>query len=157
MVKTYKVVIPLLVFAAAVLGSVFTNMGLEDWYVNLQKPELTPPNSVFGPAWTIIYVCGALSALTFWGVFNISRMRHWVINGLYRFNLMLNVFWSYLFFAQRQVLAAFIEMNVLNLTTLSLIVLLWPVSKKASLLLLPYFGWVSFATYLTYGVWVMNG
>jgi len=157
MVKTHKIVIPALVFAAAVLGSVFTNMGLEDWYVNLQKPELTPPNSVFGPVWTFIYVCVAISAIAFWDRFDYFKMRYWWINGLFRLNLILNVFWSYLFFVQHEIFAAFIEMNILNLTTLALIVLLWPISKKASILLVPYFVWVSFATYLTYQLWVLNG
>lgn len=155
MVKTHKVVIPVLVFAAAVLGSVFTNMGL-DWYAGLQKPELTPPNSWFGPVWTIIYVLAAVSAITFWEHFDMFKMKYWWINGLFRLNLALNIFWSYIFFVQQEIFVAFIEMNVLNFTTLVLILLLWPISRKASLLLVPYFVWVGFATVLTYQLWVLN-
>jgi len=68
----------------------------------------------------------------------------------------LNVFWSYLFFNQHQILASIIEMIILDTTVIVLILLLWPISKLASYLLMPYAVWVAFATYLTYQILLLN-
>jgi tryptophan-rich sensory protein len=131
-------------------------MGLEEWYPSLVKPELSPPDWVFGPVWTTIYVLGALAAIMVWEHHDPFKMRSWAISGLFRLNLLFNVFWSYLFFVAHQILLAFVEMILLNMTTLMLILLIWPLARRAAILLLPYFVWVSFATYLTYEILVLN-
>lgn len=154
--KVHRVVIPVLVLIAAVAGSALTSMGLEEWYPSLVKPELSPPDWIFGPVWTTIYILGTLAAIMVWEHHDPFKMRSWAISGLFRLNLLFNVFWSYLFFVAHQVLLAFVEMILLNMTTLMLILLIWPLSRRAAVLLLPYFVWVSFATYLTYEILVLN-
>lgn len=154
--KTHRVIIPVLVLAVAIAGGAFSSMGLTEWYPALQKPALTPPDWVFGPVWAFIYVLGALSAVWFWDRYDMFQMRYWWINGIFRLNLLLNLFWSYIFFVEHQIGIAFIEINLLNLTTLALITLLWPIARRSALLLIPYFVWVSFATYLTYEILVLN-
>ncbi|PIR66294.1 MAG: hypothetical protein COU51_04675 [Parcubacteria group bacterium CG10_big_fil_rev_8_21_14_0_10_36_14] len=69
---------------------------------------------------------------------------------------MLNFLWSYLFFDQHLFFLAIIEASILGFSVLILIIFIWPVSRLASILLFPYFGWVAFATYLTYAIWVLN-
>lgn len=156
MLKAHRIVIPALVLMAALAGSAFSSMGLSEWYPSLVKPEFTPANWVFGPVWTTIYILSAISAIMVWERYDMFQMRYWWINALFRLNLVFNVFWSYLFFVEHQILFAFVEMIVLNMTTLMLILLIWPLSRRAAVLLLPYFVWVSFATYLTYEILVLN-
>jgi tryptophan-rich sensory protein len=156
MIKTHRILIPALVFAAAVLTSIFMNMGLE-WYATLEKPALMPEDSLIGPVWIVVLVLAAVSAMNFWDRFDMFKMRYWWANGLFRLNLLLNVFWSYVLFVQQDIGVAFIEMSILNLTTLGLIFLLWPISRKASLMLVPYFAVVGFASVLVYQLWQLNG
>jgi len=156
MTKSPRVFIPLFVFAAAAVNHYFTTTNLESWYMSLQKPSLTPPDWIFAPIWVLLYASGAYSAVIAWENYDRMKMRHCWIKGLFRFNLLLTIFWSYLFFVQHEIWTAFLEISLLNATTLALIILLWKVSKKASLLLVPYLVWVSFATYLNYQIWVLN-
>jgi|CXWL01.1.fsa_nt_gi tryptophan-rich sensory protein len=154
--KTHRILIPALVFAVFILGGVFTSTGLSEWYPALVKPEFTPPNWVFTPAWIMIYIMAATSAILFWDRYETFKMRYYWINGLFRFNLLLNLFWSYIFFSERELTVAFIEITVLNLTTLALIILLWRISRISSLLLVPYLLWGSFAAYLNYVILTLN-
>lgn len=156
MIKTHRVLIPALVLVTAVAGSAFTAMGVSDWYPSLNQPELSPPNWVFGPVWTVIYILSAISAIIFWDQFGKFKTRRLWIKLLFGLNLLLNLFWSYLFFVEHQVKFALVELSILNLTTLALIILLWPISRPASALLIPYFLWVCFAGYLNYMFMVLN-
>lgn len=172
MVQRHYLVIPLITVAVAVLGSWFTSMGVQTWYPELVKPELTPPNNVFGPVWTIIYVLTTLSVILVWDrvhekhnwlwrwwhkkQLSVQQWRMHAILILFIANALLNVLWSYFFFGQQLFVAALADMMVLNLTTIVLMVLIWPLSRVASLLLAPYVIWVSFATVLTYQLMVLN-
>jgi len=152
--KLNYIIIPLIVLATSLLGSLFTNKGME-WYNTLKLPSITPPGSVIGAVWTVIFILSAISAIIVW-----NKAKHdnifWIIIAIFIVNALLNALWSYLFFYQGLLLAPIIEMIVLNLTTLALIILIWPISKLASALLIPYFIWVSFATYLATTIWQIN-
>jgi benzodiazapine receptor len=153
--KPNYVVIPLVTILTSVIGSQFTRGGM-DWYRTIALPPWTPPGSVIGTVWTIIFVLATAAALIFWN--GTPQARHLnVIVGLFLCNAALNVLWSYLFFARHLIGEAIIEMIALNLTTLLLILLLWRASKLASILLAPYFLWVCFAMHLASRILVMNG
>ncbi len=141
----HNIVIPLVTIIIALAGSQLTSQGMK-WYGTLKKPSWTPGGGFIGAIWTIIFILAAVSALIFLNLLaeqaDISIGLLFVINGA------LNVFWSYIFFFRHHLGLAIIEMCVLNLSILLLMYLIWPLSTIAALLLLPYFLWVCFATYI---------
>lgn len=140
--------------ATAGLGAVATTPALESrWYRRLRKPGWQPPGAVFGPVWTVIYALIASSML----VARASRadgQRPLFL--LFGTNLALNLAWTLIFFRGRSPLAAGVEILVLEGTTVALVVRAWPLSRLASLLLLPYVLWIAFATALTWAIWARN-
>ncbi len=154
-IKPNYVIIPLLVIIVSVVGSFFTSQGVNDWYQTLKLPSWTPSGEVIGLVWTVIFVLTAISALIFW---NTSRKTSTfgIIVLIFLVNGFLNILWSYIFFDLNLILVAFFEAILLCLSTVALIILLWPVSKTASLLLFPYAAWVGFASYLTLTIWQLN-
>lgn len=147
-------IIPLIIFIVAVLGSWLTGSGL-DWYKSIKLPSWTPPGSLIGAVWTIIFILSATSALIFYNLASHGSRFFWIIF-LFILNTVLNVGWSYLFFRGHLIGPAVIEAALLDFSVIGLVILIWPISRLASLLLLPYAGWVAFATYLTYIVWSLN-
>lgn len=146
--------IPLAVLAVALLGSWLTGGGM-DWYKTINLPSFTPAGSVIGTIWTIIFILTAISAIIFWGKAPSDR-RFWWVLGFFILNGLLNIFWSFLFFNRHWLGAAVWEAGVLDLSVIILIILIWPVSRLVSMLLVPYAAWTTFATYLTFTVWTLN-
>ena len=147
-------IIPIITIIAALKGSYLTSNGMA-WYNTLNLPSIAPPGSFIGIVWTIIFILSTISALIFWQKSPRNKRFKWV-TALFLINAFLNVFWSYLFFTQHLILWAIIEMIVLNLTVIVLVLLLWRISKWASILLLPYALWVAFATFLATKVFMLN-
>ena len=135
------------------LGGWLTKLG--PWYRNLSKPSWQPPDWLFGPAWTLIFALGTIAAVLAWdkatGPDQMSR-----VLVLFGVNLALNVAWSALFFRLQRPDWAFAEVVVLWLSIVALVVGLWPIDVTASLLLLPYLAWVSFAAYLNLTIVRLN-
>ena len=157
MLKPNFVVIPLITVLVAALGGFLTSNGIMNgWYGSLVMPDFAPPREWFGPAWTSIYILTTLAVLMVWNTFRHTRRWEWII-GLFVANAILNVLWTFLFFSQQMIFASLVEIFVLNATTVALMVLIWPISRWVALLLLPYVGWVSFATYLLWNIWRLNG
>ncbi len=131
--------------SAALLGSLGTRVSTR-WYRELDTPAWQPPGWVFAPAWTTLYTLGAISAdraLTRSAGADRRRLKGcWVVN------LALNTGWSWLFFTARRPDVALIDTTLLEASTLDLIRLTRQVDRPAALLLLPYAGWVAFATAL---------
>jgi len=152
--KLNYLVIPLITLGVAWLGNWLTGGGM-DWYQTIKLPAWTPPGSVIGFAWTIIFILGAISALIVWNKVP-HQGRFWWIIIIFLINALLNIFWSFLFFNQHLIGPAVWEAGLLGLSVLVLIILIWPLSGRAAWLLIPYGGWVTFATYLTYMVWSLN-
>lgn len=152
--KPNYIIIPLITVLVSFIGNLFTDSGM-DWYRTLELPSFTPPGSVIGMVWTIIFILSTISALIVWNKINHNKL-FWLIIFLFLLNAFFNIFWSFLFFNQYLIGLSLIEMNVLNLTTILLIIVIWSKSKLASGLLVPYFTWVTFATYLAYSIWLLN-
>lgn len=154
--KLNYIIIPLITILVSAAGSSFTSLGIgSGWYDSIAKPAWTPPGSVIGAVWTTIFVLSTISAILVWNYVKRDQRFWWTI-GIFIANAVLNVFWSFLFFGKHMIGAAVIEAAILELSVIALIILIWPGSRLASALLIPYAGWVAFATYLTYAVYALN-
>src|SRR5262249_12646756 len=141
-------------FVSAALGAAFTRLSIGDWYQSLRKPAINPPDWVFGPVWTILYFLMALAAWLGWrsAIGGASR----TAMGIFATQLVLNIAWTGLFFALRSPGAAFLEILLLWLTIAATLRSFLPVSTTASLLLVPYLLWVSYAAVLNFLIWRLN-
>ena len=149
---------PVLVAAAVAifigaLGGSLTDTG--PWYQNLRKPSWQPPDWLFGPAWTLIFALATVSAAYAWRNAQNRVQRDWVIV-LFALNGFLNVLWSTLFFAMQRPDWALIEVSFLWASILLPMIVFWRFAKPASLYLLPYLAWVSFAAFLNLTVVRLN-
>lgn len=143
-----------LCFTAAGLGWVWTRMGLTAWYPSLKKPFWTPPDRVFGPVWTILYLAMAVAAWLVWRRKGVAGAR--MPLGLFVLQLALNAGWTGLFFALRHPALAFGEIVLLWHAILATIVTFGRTSLVAAGLMVPYWLWVSFASALNLTIWLMN-
>lgn len=138
-------------FLAAAIGSRFMPGA---WYAALEKPSWTPPNAVFGPVWTVLYLLMAIAAWLVWQRAGWSGAR--TALALYLVQLAVNAAWSWLFFGRHDVALALADIIVLWLLILATLVLFWRVHRAAGLLLVPYLLWVSYASTLNYGILQLN-
>jgi len=136
-----------------VLGGTLTDTG--PWYQSLNKPPWQPPDWLFGPAWTLIFALATASAVYAWRRASNRVEREWVV-GLFALNGFFNVLWSTLFFAIKRPDWALIEVLFLWLSILLPIIVFWRFAKPASLYLVPYILWVSFAAFLNLTVVRLN-
>ncbi len=137
------------------LASFATQTSVNTWYITLNKPSFNPPNSIFAPVWTILYIMMGISAGLVWA----KGLHHiWVKTALYHFGfqLLYNALWSIVFFGLREPFwGLLVIITLLILLTLT-IRWFYVVSKPAAYLLIPYFLWLCFATALNYKVWELN-
>ena len=144
-----------LCFAAAALGSLATSSAVgSDWFTQLNKPSFNPPNWIFGPVWSLLYLMMAIAAWQVWKVAGWASSK--LALGWFGFHLLLNISWSVLFFGLRQPGWAAIEIVFLWISIAVCIALFYRHSKLAAALLVPYFLWVSFASFLNYSIWSLN-
>jgi tryptophan-rich sensory protein len=137
------------------IGSATTVQNIPTWFANLNKPFFAPPNWLFGPVWTLLYIFMGVAAFLVWqkGIKNNSVR---VALLIFLVQLILNAVWTPLFFGLHWLLIAFIELVVLWLFILWNIITFYRVSPAAGLILLPYILWVSFASVLNFSIWWLN-
>jgi benzodiazapine receptor len=141
-------------FIAAGMGALFNQSSIAEWYPALRKPSWTPPNAVFGPVWSVLYLMMAVAAWLVWRRAGLSGAAAALL--LFGLQLASNVAWSGLFFGLRMPGAAFADILVLWGLIVATVVTFWRVSPAAGILMAPYLGWVSFAAALNLAVWRMN-
>lgn len=144
----------LLLSAAAAATGAVASARSEAFYQQLVRPDWAPPSSLFGPVWTVLYVLMAIAAWLVWRSRGFSGARTALV--LYLVQLVANALWTWIFFAWRMGTLAFIEILVLWLLIVATVIAFWRVHKFAAVLLLPYLGWVTFASALTYAIWMLN-
>lgn len=137
----------------ALLGGLVTDTGA--WYQALKKPSWQPPGWAFGPAWTLIFTLIAASGVLAWQRAPDTRTRAWLVS-FFAINGVLNVAWSAIFFGLRRPDIAVVEVALLWASIVLLVAFIWRFSRAASLLLLPYLAWVSFAGVLNFTVARLN-
>ncbi len=143
---------------AGFLGSIANFTSLDTWYEGIVKPSFNPPNWIFGPVWTILFLLMGIALYLIW-----QKKPRWGIDKKVSFALLVfytqlgfNVIWSYLFFGLQNPLFAFGEILVLWTAIALNIILFWRIDKRAGLLLIPYILWVSFAVLLNYAIFMLN-
>jgi translocator protein len=141
-----------LAFTAAFFGAQFT---APDWYQQLDRPSWSPPSSLFGPVWTLLYILMGISAWLVWQ----EGVRRDVRAALTLFVVQLipNAAWSWLFFGLRRPDLALIDIVVLWLLIAATIAVFYRAHRLAALMLVPYILWVTFATALNFRLWQLNG
>ncbi len=136
------------------LGAIATTPEIEGWYTTIAKPSWNPPDDIFGPVWTTLYVLMAIAAWLVWKPAGFKSAE--VPLTLFAAQLALNIAWSWIFFALHQPGWAFAEIVFLWLTIVATTVAFFRSSKVAGLLLLPYLAWVTFASVLNFTIWQIN-
>lgn len=142
--------------AVGYLSGVATQSSVQTWFPTLEKPVFNPPSWVFMPVWTMLYILMGVAAGLVWD--KMENDKHEVRTALLFFimQLALNALWSVLFFALRNPLLALIEIVVLWFMIYETWYRFKTIDKTASLLLVPYLAWVSFAAVLNAGIWWLN-
>jgi tryptophan-rich sensory protein len=141
-------------FAAAAIGGAATATSVGTWYRTLHKPAWNPPDGIFGPVWTLLYVCMAVAAWRVWRASDPAAGRRTL--ALFGVQLGLNALWSVLFFGLRQPGWAFAEVIVFWASLVLLLVRFGRADRIAAALWAPYVAWVSFASVLNGTVWWLN-
>ncbi len=139
--------------AVGFVGSLATSSNLHSWFSQIQKPPLNPPNWVFAPVWTILYI---LMAIAGWRLWDIPGARRASLKILFVLQLVLNALWSPLFFGMQNPLAGLIDILLLWVCLAALVRMSLIEDRISGLLLTPYLLWVSFATYLNAAIWWLN-
>ena len=129
-----------------------TRAALDPWYYNLVKPAFNPPNWIFGPVWTILYIMMSVAA---WLAYKKSKNSNKILT-VYFFHLLINASWSYVFFYYKQIFIASFIISIIIFFILYLMVLYSKYSKPSVLLMLPYFAWSTFALYLNSTIYILN-
>lgn len=146
-----SIIVPL---AIGAIGSIATTANLNPWYASLEKPVFNPPNEIFGPVWTILYVLMGIALFLVWNAkAKQSKRRAFTFFGI---QLALNLLWSLVFFgAQSPLIALFVIVALLVAIVLTAREF-YAFSKPAMWLFVPYIAWVSFATALNVAIVLLN-
>ena len=144
-----------LCFAVAAVGGAVTATSVGTWYAGLAKPSFNPPNWLFSPVWSALYLMVAVTGWRVWRRRGHAGAR--TALAAWGLQLVLNLGWSFLFFGARMIGAALVEIVVLLVAILVTAALSWRIDRVAGWLLVPYAVWVGFATLLNAALWRLNG
>jgi len=155
---------PLLALAVAIVGvellggsgSLFTAQGLTGWYYTLQQPALSPPGWVFGVVWPVLFALIGTALWLVWRRIDTAPRRVRTALVVFVIHFGFNIGWSVVFFGLREIGWGLAVIGGLWLLILALIWAFGRVDRRAGVLLVPYFVWVTFAAYLNYQFWVLN-
>ena len=138
------------------LSSITTQSSINTWYPTLIKPSFNPPNWLFAPVWTLLFIMMGIAAGMIWN--QLENQRELVKKALLFFTvqLLLNALWSYLFFGLNNVLLALIEVILLWLVIYETFHIFKKIDKKAAYLFIPYLIWVAFAAILNGSIYYLN-
>ena len=155
MKKIIKIIVSVAApLAVGALGSVFTSGSVNTWYSTLNKPAFNPPNWVFGPVWTLLFILMGVSFYLVWNKKFGKEPKKLI--GIYAFQLILNLLWSLCFFGWQNPTLALGEIIVLWIAIAVNAFWFHQISRIAGNLLIPYLLWVSFAAVLNTAIVVLN-
>jgi len=150
------ILFPLLILFLGFFGSIFTRNKIHTWYLHLKKPKLNPPNWIFGPVWSILYISIGISGYIFWSTKQAFDSDDFVSWFFYFFQIFLNLAWTPIFFGLNYLILSGIVNILMDLTTIINIILFWKKTYLAGCILIPYLLWICFATYLNFSIWYLN-
>ncbi|NMH25492.1 TspO/MBR family protein [Flavobacterium solisilvae] len=142
--------------AVGYISSIVTRENIPTWYALINKPFFTPPNWVFAPVWTLLYIMMGFAAGSVWNKIDTDEANVKKAFLFFLIQLALNALWSFLFFGLHNPMLASIEIILLWLMIFETYKQFKNIDKLAANLLLPYLVWVSYATLLTISVWYLN-
>jgi translocator protein len=143
-----------LCLAVAAIGGAVTATSVGTWYRTLQKPWFNPPDSVFAPVWTVLFIAMAVAAWRVWRRYDSTAARRPLLAFLIQ--LALNLLWSILFFGARAPALALVDIALLLASIAVTLVLFWRRDRLAGLLFVPYLAWVGFASVLNAAIVLLN-
>ena len=147
-----SILIPL---AVGAIAGLFTSSAVDGWFTTIHKPSFNPPNWLFAPVWTLLYILMGIAFFLIWKKDTDPIQKRTAIT-LYIVQLILNFCWSFIFFYAHQPGWALVDIILLWLFILLTIISFSKISVTAAWLLVPYICWVSFATVLNYAIWKLN-
>ncbi len=136
------------------IGGAVTSTSVTTWYPHLRKPSFNPPDWVFSPVWTALYISMAVAAWNIWRRHGRQSTR--LAMSLFVGQLALNLAWSILFFGLQQIGLALIEIILLFAAITGTALAFGRLDRVAALLFIPYIAWVGFATLLNLAIWRLN-
>lgn len=140
---------------AGLIGSIFTFSAIPGWYSSLNKPTFSPPNWIFGPVWTTLYILMGIALYLVWKM-GLKKKEVNIAFNLFLVHLLINALWSIVFFGMKEIFLALIVILILWVMIVVLIKLFWKINRNSAYILLPYLAWVSFATILNFSIWQLN-
>ncbi len=146
---------PGLVLLFGLSGALISSKNIPTWYRMLEKPKLNPPNWIFGPVWTTLYLMIGYSGYLVWAQ-DRGFEKHYNAWVIFFLQLILNYAWTPIFFGLHWLFSSLLVIVFMAITIFANIILFYTIQPTAGLLLVPYLVWVSFATYLTYSIWILN-
>jgi tryptophan-rich sensory protein len=144
----------LLPLSVGAIAGMFTSQAVPIWYASLNRPSFSPPNWVFGPVWTSLYILLGISFFLIWKE-EASKERDLAIK-VFSIQMLLNFAWSFLFFYFNLIGVALIEIILLWISIAAMIYLFYKIKPVAAYMNIPYLLWVSFATILNAGYYFLN-
>jgi tryptophan-rich sensory protein len=140
---------------AGIIGSLFTFSAIPTWYATLVKPSFSPPNWLFGPVWTTLYLLMAIAMYLIWKK-GLKKKNIRQSFNLFLIHLGINAGWSIVFFGLHSILGGMVMIIILWSFILLLIRDFYRINKIAAYVLVPYLVWVSFASFLNFSLLVLN-
>ena len=137
------------------MGAIFTAEAIPNWYETLEKPFFSPPNWVFGPVWTLLYLMMGISVYLIWQRIEENKAAKTAFV-LFWIHLAFNASWSLVFFNLKNLALALINILIIWSLIIILMIKFWNIDRRSSYLLIPYLFWVTFATALNYSIWMLN-
>lgn len=141
--------------AVGITAALATAPGVRDWYQTLALPSWRPPDQVFGPAWTMLYLLMGIASYLVWREGWNEPLVRWAL-AAYAVQLALNFAWSFLFFGARSPLAGLIDIALMWVAIAVTMALFFQVRSAAGWLMAPYLAWVTYAAALNFAIWRMN-
>ena len=137
-------------------SGIITRDSIITWYPTLVKPSFNPPNWIFAPVWSLLYIMMGIAAGIVWNRIEFEKELVKKALLVFTIQLALNALWSYLFFGLHNPLLALVEILLLWLMIFETYIQFKKIDKVAAMLPLPYLAWVTFATVLNASIWWLN-
>ena len=152
----WKLVVSIIAcLAAGIIGSIFTRSAIPTWYATLEKPAFNPPNWLFAPVWTLLYIMMGIAAFLVWRK-ELENRQVRIALIVFLVQLVLNALWSVAFFGLESPLYGLIVIAALWVAILCTALQFYRISLAASVLMWPYLLWVTFAAVLNESIWLLN-
>ena len=150
MIDYFRLIVSIVICqAAGFIGSFSTRNSITTWYKGLEKPSFNPPNWIFAPVWTLLYLLMGISLYLAWMGKADSDIKNYAMF-VFGIQLVLNTAWSIIFFGFQSPMWGFIEIIFMWVSIAATIFMFYKISPTAAYLLVPYLLWVSFASVLNY-------